>query len=38
METIQRAKSQANFMKVGCAQGLARIWLDKMEVLGMRLA
>lgn len=37
METIKREKPQANFMKVGCAQGPGRIWLDKMEVLGMRL-
>lgn len=37
METIKRGQPQANFTKVGCAQGPARIWLDKMEVLGMRL-
>lgn len=28
---LLRKKPQANFMKVGCAQDPARIWLDKME-------
>lgn len=36
-ETIKRQTAQANFVKGECAQGPARIWVDKMEALGMKL-